>query len=313
MGTTAEKLQAALNSKNDVQAALEEQGVEVTNEFSTYGELIRNELTSRQVLENHINNVSAHNPVLVNATSSDGETYTATIDNLSELYTGLCIIVIPDTTSTSYTPTLNVNGLGAKYIRQQLNTNTGTTTAGATKTWLLANKPFMAMYNGTYWVAELVRTDANTIYGTVPISAGGTGATTIEGALENLGAAKTEEVYTTVVPLVRMETADSTILDNLSDDMAVNTVYQRVLGHAVSHAQIGGSTKYVYGCKFTSTYEVQVAVSYSEPNGACWARSKNNGVWTDWGSVFHSITAGASALTAGTSALASGAIYQQYE
>ena len=189
MGTTTEKLQAALDSKNDVQVALEEHGVEVTEDFSTYGPLIRSELVGRQFVEDHINDVSAHNPILVNATSSDGVAYTAEIDNLTELYPGLCLTMILDKTSASTAPTLNINGLGAKYFRQKLSTNTSTTTAGANDTWLVANKPFSVMYNGTYWVVELARTDANNIYGTVPIEAGGTGATTAADALANLGAA----------------------------------------------------------------------------------------------------------------------------
>ena len=60
MGTTAEKLQAALDSKNAVQTALEEQGVEVTDDFSTYAALISTELTNRETVENHINDESVH-------------------------------------------------------------------------------------------------------------------------------------------------------------------------------------------------------------------------------------------------------------
>ena len=194
MGTTTEKLQAALDSKNDVKAALEEHGIEVTEDFSTYGSHIRDRLTNKQIMENHIKDVAAHNPIMVNATSSDGVTYTAEIDNLTELYPGLCLTVILDKTSDSKNPTLNVNGLGAKYFRQKLSTNISTTTEGANNTWLVAKKPFSVMYNGTYWVVELARTDANNIYGTVPITAGGTGATTAEAALENLRAASKYDV-----------------------------------------------------------------------------------------------------------------------
>ena len=43
MGTTTEKLQAALESKEAIQTALENQGLEVTDDFSTYADLI-NEL-----------------------------------------------------------------------------------------------------------------------------------------------------------------------------------------------------------------------------------------------------------------------------
>lgn len=106
-------------------------------------------------------------------TAGTGAAYTASVDGITELETGLSFILIPHTNSTSTTATLNVNGLGAKYIRQRLSTNISATAAGYAANWLVANKPIAIIYNGTYWVAELTRPDANTIYGTVPVANGG--------------------------------------------------------------------------------------------------------------------------------------------
>lgn len=121
-------------------------------------------------------------------TSGDGATYTATVDGITELTVGVSFIMIPHTVSTSTTPKLNVNDLGEKYIRRRLSTSSSTTVAGYSTNWLGANKPMRVVYDGTYWIVDLVRPSASDIYGTVPISSGGTEATTAESARANLGA-----------------------------------------------------------------------------------------------------------------------------
>ena len=68
----------------------------------------------------------------VAATSSDGVSYTATVPGLTELYAGLTLTIIPDKASTVITPTLNVNGLGAKIIIMPVGgVNTAVTTNAA--------------------------------------------------------------------------------------------------------------------------------------------------------------------------------------
>lgn len=106
-------------------------------------------------------------------TSGDGAAYTVTLDGITALEAGLSFVMVPHTNSTSTNATLNVNSLGAKYIRQRLSTNTSVSVAGATANWIISGKPVRVTYNGTYWVAELTRPDANTIYGTVPVASGG--------------------------------------------------------------------------------------------------------------------------------------------
>lgn len=120
-------------------------------------------------------------------TAGDGAAYTATISGITALEVGLQLVIIPHTNSTSKTATLNLNGLGEKQIRQRLSTNTSLTVAAANDNWLVSGKPITVTYNGTYWVAELTRPDANSIYGTVKIENGGTGASTAKLACENLG------------------------------------------------------------------------------------------------------------------------------
>lgn len=53
---------------------------------------------------------------IVNATSTDGATYTATDDRIKEVKVGTAIILVPNKTSTTATPTLDLNGTGAVQI-----------------------------------------------------------------------------------------------------------------------------------------------------------------------------------------------------
>ena len=116
-------------------------------------------------------------------TAGDGAAYTATVDGVTELYTGLTIRIIPHTVSTTVTPTLDVNGLGAKYIRQQSAYNTGSATNAAVASFLTSGKPCDVQYNGTYWVWLATRPSADSFSGTLGIANGGTGAATVTAAL----------------------------------------------------------------------------------------------------------------------------------
>lgn len=173
MGTTAEKLNAALISKEAVKQALTEQGFDVPDDFSTYADFI--------------NVLGLVSDIPIVTTEGSGAAYTATVPGTTELKVGMKVTIIPHVTSTSKTATLNLNGLGAKAIRQPLSTSSTTTTPLYSDSWLVANKPVTLTYNGTQWVVDRVRLDANTVYGTIPIANGGTGATTVEAAQQNLG------------------------------------------------------------------------------------------------------------------------------
>lgn len=117
----------------------------------------------------------------------DGKAYTATVEGITALTAGLSFILIPHTVSTATVPTLNVNGLGAKNIRRRVSNSTVTTVAASSANWLASKKPIRMTYDGSFWIAEFTRPNATDIYGTVAIASGGTGGTTAEAALANLG------------------------------------------------------------------------------------------------------------------------------
>ena len=118
-------------------------------------------------------------------TSGSGSAYTATISGITTLTAGISFVMIPHTVSTTSSPTLNLNGLGAKNIRRRVSSGSSTTTDGGSSNWLSANSPVFVTYNGTFWITDLVTPNAVDITGTVPVAKGGTGVTTLD-ALKNL-------------------------------------------------------------------------------------------------------------------------------
>lgn len=138
--------------------------------------------------------IQAQPDMIYDAISEDGVNYTATIPGVTELYAGLRIRVRLSKTSTSTSPKLNVNGLGAKNVRQALSTNNFSSTTAGTASWLNAACPVTLEYNGTLWKTDFVRPSATYLYGKVPVANGGTGADNAADALTNLGAASVEYV-----------------------------------------------------------------------------------------------------------------------
>jgi hypothetical protein len=105
----------------------------------------------------------------VTATSDDGIAYTATISGIETLTVGANFIMIPGTVSKSTTPTLNVNGLGAKPVRRRLSSLPTSLQSGYNASWLTANKPFRMFYDGTAWIVEdQTKPAAADLSGTVP-------------------------------------------------------------------------------------------------------------------------------------------------
>ena len=101
------------------------------------------------------------------STSGSGSAYTATVSGFS-LATGKSIVMLPNVTSTTTTPTLNVSGTGAKYIRMRLSSSTSSTIPLIRSNFLTQYKPVKVTYDGTYWVIDdFVQPDASNLYGTL--------------------------------------------------------------------------------------------------------------------------------------------------
>ena len=102
-------------------------------------------------------------------TGGDGAAYTATVPGITTLTAGVSFIMIPHVVSTSTSPTLNVNGLGAKNIRRRLTSIATASQNGYTASWLAVGLPFRVVYDGTQWIAEGHDKPAGPdVYGTVP-------------------------------------------------------------------------------------------------------------------------------------------------
>lgn len=100
-------------------------------------------------------------------TSGNGSAYTAQVNGLT-LVAGASFVMVPHTVSTTTTPTLNVNSLGAKNIRMRLSSNTSSTIQLIRSDFLAAKKPVKVVYDGAYWVLDdFAQPDANYLYGTL--------------------------------------------------------------------------------------------------------------------------------------------------
>ena len=123
--------------------------------------------------------------VVVDAISTDGSAYTATVEDLEELYNGLAITIIPNIASTTTAPTLNVNGLGAKPIRLSLSLNNSMLVQPKNNDYYAAGRPIQLMFDAKYlssgaWrVSNKQRPSAEDLYGTSPVTSGGTGVDSV--------------------------------------------------------------------------------------------------------------------------------------
>lgn len=107
-------------------------------------------------------------------TAGNGAAYTASVSGLT-LVAGASFVMVPHTASTTITPTLNVNSLGAKNIRMRLSSSTSSTIQLISSGFLAANKPVRVVYDGSYWVLDdFAQPDASRLYGT--LISRGTGA-----------------------------------------------------------------------------------------------------------------------------------------
>lgn len=140
-------------------------------------------------------NIKTAGVYAVEATSGDGVAYSATVPGVNELFAGLEVTIIPNVASTTTAITLDVNGLGAKFVRLPLSTNTAILAQPGNESFFVDGRPVRLMYDNKYagkgaWVVVGRQLQSGSdIYGTVPVECGGTGADNAAEARENLGAA----------------------------------------------------------------------------------------------------------------------------
>lgn len=121
------------------------------------------------------------------ATSTDGVTYRVTTDRQKTgTKTGSMLVIIPTMTSTTTTPVLNVNDEGDRRICRRYSDNTTSVADGINDGWLVQGKPVIVLFDGTRWIADLPKPNAEDLAGVVPVNSGGTGSADGSIGLNNL-------------------------------------------------------------------------------------------------------------------------------
>lgn len=125
-------------------------------------------------------------------TAGSGSAYTATVKAISELAVGANFVMVPNVTSTTTTPTLNVNGFGAKTIKVRTSDSIANPMPLPSASFLSSAQPVHVVYDGQNWVIDdVVQPKASGLIGTVPIEHGGTGGATVAEARGRLGLGNT--------------------------------------------------------------------------------------------------------------------------
>lgn len=189
----------------------------------------------------------------VAATSTDGVAYTATVPGITALTAGDSFIMIPNTISTSRSTTLNVNNLGAKYLRVRVSGYSGTTSAAQTANWLAPNVPVRVTYEGKWWVADVVLPSAQQLYGNVQAEQvdysntnSGMTATDVQGAIDELSNGKTSTKVMTTAEYNALDAKDENVLYMLSDaedDTATKTDVTQALTDAKAYTDAHSANK----------------------------------------------------------------------
>lgn len=125
-------------------------------------------------------------------TAGTGSAYTANVKAMTEISIGANFVMVPHVTSTTTTPTLNVNGFGAKTIKVRTSDSIANPMPLPSTSFLSRAQPVHIVYDGQNWVVDdVVQPKASGLIGTVQIEHGGTGGTTVEEARNNLGLGNT--------------------------------------------------------------------------------------------------------------------------
>ena len=131
-------------------------------------------------------------------TEGDGAAYTATVPGITALTAGASFIMIPHTVSTTTSPTLNVNNLGAKNIKRGLSTISTSNSIGNSSNWLSVGRPLLMVYDGLLWkVVNMTKPDAADLNGTLPVVNGGTGYNTFADSTYTTARYRASALYNT--------------------------------------------------------------------------------------------------------------------
>lgn len=194
---------------------------------------------------------------IVEATSTDGVAYTATVPDVSELYNGMMLTIIPNMTSTSKTITLNVNGLGDKMVRLPLSFNNAAMTTPRLDAYYTEGRPLTLQFDADYiaggaWKTIKQRTSAQDLYGTVPVESGGTGAETAEEARANLGAVSMATASATLTVAGWSGNKQTVNVDGVTNDntLIVSPIYASQ--YAYNLAGVGASEQAAGTLTFTA-------------------------------------------------------------
>lgn len=144
--------------------------------------------TKESIIYNSINNRTA--------ISTDGINYVVK-GEFSKLEKGMKMTITPNMRGASAYPKIQLvdnsdNNVGeAKNLIMPIGgATTGVISNGAQmENWLIENAPVEIKYDGERWKAEIYVQDANSLYGNVPLTSGGTGANNGAEGLKNLFAA----------------------------------------------------------------------------------------------------------------------------
>ena len=124
------------------------------------------------------------------AHSDKGITYTATVPGITELTAGASFLMIPDKNAVTGNPLLNVNNLGDILLKHKTNVSTRVYADQDQNIedihWLKSGEPISVTYNGEVWVADFTLIYESGLPNAISINKGGTGATSIEQATQNL-------------------------------------------------------------------------------------------------------------------------------
>lgn len=197
--------------------------------------------------------------------AGDGTVYTATVPGITALVAGYTITIIPDTSSATTIPKLNLNNLGQKNIKQRISTITSLTVAAKNDNWMIANKPVPLMYDGTQWVTITGRPSASDLYGEASVENGGTGADNAEEARTNLDAQQQHTAVTITLPASGWADGQQTV--NVAGVTATNTVVvcahpddNEVYSESAILCKTQGSGTLSFKCESVPTSDVKANV-----------------------------------------------------